>query len=318
MTNTFHRTIDVFRQEYGSHVPDEHSEFSADTVVQIGRHPENDLVLRDQRISRFHATLFHDGRNWHCAAFGANGILSGGLLQTHVRIQHGTTIQFAGDDGPRLIFETAQTSERETIRGSVTLLIDRMQDGSHDSLEQLWARCFATVVRLARQRLSTAAKRVSDEEDVAVEASDHLFQASSSGRLPELSDRESLWRLLITMTTNRAKNVLRHQLRQKRGGGQVRDDSFADVTELGITPAGPNVFDNLMSQQPTPDAIVAINEQMSDWLARLPDDEHQQVALRRMEGFSNGEIAEELGLPLRTVERRVSRIRQEWNSGSPS
>jgi RNA polymerase sigma factor (sigma-70 family) len=309
-------SLNIYRLAADRPIPCEHWEFNQQDVIQVGRHPGNDLVLSDKRVSRSHATLFHDGQSWHCAAFGANGIAVGGLQLPHVQIRHGLTVSLAGHEGPRLLFEMPGSDEDEQIRGSVTFLVEELREGSQEALEKLWARCFATVVRLARQRLGHASRRVVDEEDVAIGVFSSLFDSSSAGRLPELHDRESLWRLLITMTTNRAKNVIRDQRRAKRGGGLVRGDSIGDLTEFRLSTTGPSAFDNLLGHEPTPDAIIAINEQISEWLARLPDDEHRQIALRRMEGFTNDEIASLVEIPLRTVERRLHLIRAAWTDES--
>ena len=44
----------------------------------------------------------------------------------------------------------------------------------------------------------------------------------------------------------------------------------------------------------------------------LPDDQMRQIALLKMEGHGNGEVAEMLDLSLRTVERRLGLIRRLW------
>ena len=42
------------------------------------------------------------------------------------------------------------------------------------------------------------------------------------------------------------------------------------------------------------------------------DGRRRSIALRRLEGYENAEIARELGCALRTVERRLALIRQIW------
>ena len=57
-------------------------------------------------------------------------------------------------------------------------------------------------------------------------------------------------------------------------------------------------------------AIVA--EQLHNLLELLPDEELKQIAIARMEGQTNKEIAGRLGCKLRTIERRVAYIRVIW------
>jgi RNA polymerase sigma factor (sigma-70 family) len=312
MTANASGLLNIFHLESNTQVPSDHWEFPVNAVIQIGRQPDNDVVIRNMKVSRSHATVFHDGRNWHCSGFGSNGIMLGGIAQAHVVVKNGTTIQFASSSGPRLMFQVGNDDTEDQIRGSVTFLIDEMKDGSPDSQEKLWARCFATIVRVARQRLGSAPRRVSDEEDVAVGVFNNLFRAGSEGRLPKITDRESLWRLLISMTANSAKNAIRDERREKRGGGRVRGESIADLTHLNLSTDGPSALDNLIADQPTPDSIVAIDELIRQWLDRLPDDEHRKVALLRLEGYTNEEISNSTKISLRTVERRIKKIREVW------
>ena len=195
----------------------------------------------------------------------------------------------------------------------MTLLIDEMKQGNADSFEQLWARCFATIVKLARQRLGSARKRVEDEEDVASEVFQKLYFASISGKLPELTDRQSLWRLLLTITRNAALDSINRERRAKRGGGHVRGDSINGDEDDANSGNGPNGFDHFIGREPTPSSIASVNELVDQWLNRLPDEESRQVALLRLEGFTADEIAEQLRLPLRTAERRLQQIRALWS-----
>ena len=53
-------------------------------------------------------------------------------------------------------------------------------------------------------------------------------------------------------------------------------------------------------------------EQCRILLDALDDDSLRQVALCRMEGYNNDEIAEQLGCARRTVARRLELIRKTW------
>jgi DNA-directed RNA polymerase specialized sigma24 family protein len=47
-------------------------------------------------------------------------------------------------------------------------------------------------------------------------------------------------------------------------------------------------------------------------LAQLPDDELRQIALLKLEGYTNEEIAARTGDSLRSVARRLVLIRRTW------
>ena len=47
-------------------------------------------------------------------------------------------------------------------------------------------------------------------------------------------------------------------------------------------------------------------------LAALDDETLRRVALWKMEGYTNEEIADKLGVTCRSVERKLQRIRGKW------
>ena len=61
-----------------------------------------------------------------------------------------------------------------------------------------------------------------------------------------------------------------------------------------------------------PDAAALAAEQFGLLLNSLKDEQLRRIALAKMEGYGNEEIAESLGTSLRTVERRLATIRQTW------
>lgn len=287
--------------------------FAPGQTIQIGRHEDNDVVLKSSRVSRFHLTVFDDGVRWQCASFGSNGTHRDGRPVSQLELESGTVLEL-GPPGPMLRFELLGETEQDVVVGTITALIDDMKQGDAAAFEHLWARCFSTIVKLARQRLGSARKRVEDEDDVAAVVFQKLYFASVNGKLPELTDRQSLWRLLITMTRHAALDSISREQRAKRGGGHVRGDSIVEDPNLVIPNSGPSVFDNFISQFPTPASVVSLKELVDQWLERLPDDESRQIALLRLEGFGTDEIAVQLGLPLRTAERRLQQIRSAWTA----
>ena len=48
-------------------------------------------------------------------------------------------------------------------------------------------------------------------------------------------------------------------------------------------------------------------------LQALSEDSLREIAHLKMEGYTNGEIADKLAVTRRTVERKVERIRREWS-----
>ena len=192
------------------------------------------------------------------------------------------------------------------MAGSVTLWLGQLKEGDRAALRELWERYFTQMVSLARQKLRTAPRQASDEEDVAVSAFDSLWQGVQQGRFPRLEDRDDLWQVLMLITARKAINQRKHETRQKRGGGKVWHASGLTEETEGAW------FASLISQEPDPTLVAEMVEARESLLMRLQDDELRRVATWKLEGYSNAEIAKKLSCVERTVERRLRIIRQTW------
>ena len=194
--------------------------------------------------------------------------------------------------------------------GSVSGWIGHLKAGDPAAAQPLWERYFRRLVRLARTRLAPARLRAGDEEDVALSAFDSFFRGARAGRFPELADREGLWRLLVTLTARKAFDRVRDERRLKRGGGAVLDVSALTAESDGGQTAPE--FEWFVSQGPTPEAAALVADECRRLLELLGTDELRTVAVWKMEGYTNEEVAEKLQCAPSTVERKLQRIRARW------
>jgi DNA-directed RNA polymerase specialized sigma24 family protein len=190
--------------------------------------------------------------------------------------------------------------------GSVHELIEQLKAGNHTAAQPLWDRYYPRLVALARCRLTGAARRVADEEDVALSAFDSFCRGAEQGRFPRLDDEDGLWALLVLITVRKAADHAARQGRLKRGGGQVRGDSAIGSD----SESGPGGLDQFPADDPTPELAAQLAEEFEGLLGRLGDAALRSVAVWRLEGYSNAEIAERLGCSVVTVERRLRLIRK--------
>jgi len=65
---------------------------------------------------------------------------------------------------------------------------------------------------------------------------------------------------------------------------------------------------------PSPAEAAVLNEALERRLESLGNNELRQIALFRLEGFTNKEIADQLDCTERSVERKLERIRSKWTS----
>ena len=163
--------------------------------------------------------------------------------------------------------------------------------------KNIWDRYFEQLARIARSRLSGVPGQATDDEDVALSALNSFFNGARAGRFPDLQDRTGLWPLLLTITSRKAINQVKHQQAQKR---TKKAEQY--VPDLAL----------LISKAPTPEFAVEMAEQTQALLDRLEDQQLRNIAVMKLEGYTNAEIAAHMQIALRSVSRKLVRIRIEW------
>lgn len=183
--------------------------------------------------------------------------------------------------------------------GSVSRLLGGLRQGDEEAVRQLWCRYFQPLVFLARGRLSAQGCGGRDAEDVALEAfwslCTQVARPTANERFPNLHNRNQLWKVLACFTARRACDLARKEGRRRRLVG--------DEETLGA-----EGFEPFTSREPPPEFGAAV----ADLLECLPTEELRRVALARLEGWTNDEIALRLGRSLSTIERKLQVIRALW------
>lgn len=194
-------------------------------------------------------------------------------------------------------------------KDEITLWIDKLKEGDDQAMQVIWEQYFQKLITMARRRLAGANRRVSDEEDIALSAMNAFFQGASNGRFPKLDDRLDLWKLLVTITTRKSFDRMKHDRAAKRGGGQVHGES-AFVRRGDDDVSGG--IGMVMGSEPTPELAAMVAENCASLLDQLDDDLLREVARKKLEGFTNREIGEQLDVSHRAVERKLALIRSTW------
>jgi DNA-directed RNA polymerase specialized sigma24 family protein len=192
------------------------------------------------------------------------------------------------------------SSEEPT--GSISLCLEMLKRGDRSAAQHLWEAYFHRLVGLARSRLQAMPRRAADEEDVALSALNSLLVRAERGAFPELEDRDDLWQLLYVITVRKSVDLIRRERARYHGGGAV-----TCLTDLGG--AG---FDAVIGSEPTPEFAGQVADQCRHLLDILDNETLRRVALMKMEGYTNKEVAAALGVIEQTVERKLRRIRERW------
>jgi RNA polymerase sigma-70 factor, ECF subfamily len=187
--------------------------------------------------------------------------------------------------------------------GSVSRLLDRVQEGSDSAFADLVTRFLPRATRHARRRLGDVGRAV-DPEDVALSAFHSLWRCARKEPRTGLSDRHDLLRLLATITLHKVRRARRDHTRQRR-------DVRRTVRDGDAPPGGASLLDAAPGREPPPEWEPAFRDTLASWLAALRPSQQEVVRLR-LDGYEDKEIAGQLGCSLRTVERQLSEVRSAW------
>jgi len=179
---------------------------------------------------------------------------------------------------------------------SVTLWISAVRRGEDEATHRLWQRYFEQLLRQARRRMSNLPRTTYNEEDAALSTFDVLCAKLREGCYPNLSDRDELWQLMLTVLARKIGRRADYEHAEKRAilrtsGGYEQTVCMAEAPRSA-------------SQQ----AVLECQELLS----RLGDDNLERVALWKLEGYTNDEIADKLNRTRRTVQRMLELIRDTW------
>lgn len=204
-------------------------------------------------------------------------------------------------------------ANQEDDSASVTKWFRGVEAGDDESARMLWEYCIPRLIAYSRKRLPTRFRKALDEEDVALSSFRSVCERARDGDLGEIHDRFELLRLMTCVTQRKTINHLKSETRQKRGGGNVRSESEAELPEDSAS-RRTNLLDRFPSAAPDPAYLLEYEEAFRKLIDALEDPALETIALLRLEGYSVVEIAGKVGSAKRSVERRLNLIRRIWNS----
>jgi len=196
-----------------------------------------------------------------------------------------------------------------STNNSISQWIHNLKGRDAEAAQKLWDRYAERLLEQARKRLGSAPKRILDEEDIALSVFHSLCRGAEAGRFEDIKNRDDLWWLLLAITKQKAVDHVRRETALKRGGGRVHTETCLTHDLNGN---GEFTLDQLVSEEPTPEFLVSLEEQNELLLARLRDEKLRIIAVSRVEGYTVAEIANDLSISTRSVERKLQLIRSSW------
>ncbi|MCG8587329.1 MAG: ECF-type sigma factor [Pirellulales bacterium] len=192
---------------------------------------------------------------------------------------------------------------------SISQWIAGLKTGEAEAAQRLWRRYSERLIQLARRRLGNAPRRVADEEDVAQSVFFAICRGADAGRLNDVKDRDELWWLLLRVTQMKVADYVRRESAQKRGAGRVRLESDLGANQQQFSQFS---LDDLIGNDVTPEVTAVMEEEHDRLLSLLRDEPLRRIANARIEGYTVAEIADQLSVTTRTVERKLKLIRNRW------
>lgn len=187
---------------------------------------------------------------------------------------------------------------QETGPDEISLLLHEMRNGSEVAATKLWEFYLERLLSVSKRKLSNFNSGMADEEDVAVTAFHSFVKRIRRGDYSRVNNRDEAWKMLAVIAVRKSINLVRNANCKRRSNP---DHTAAENLEV--------CTDKTELQ---PDAIAMISESIEYLLGILDSDELREIAMLKVAGFTNLEIANRLGRSVATVERRLKLIRVTW------
>jgi RNA polymerase sigma factor (sigma-70 family) len=176
-------------------------------------------------------------------------------------------------------------------------LINLCRQGDNRAAQQLFDRYVERLHGLARRRISQRLSSRVDPEDIVQSVFRTFFGRLKEGQF-KIDDQDDLCRLLVRITVHKTlRQIAYHKANKRDPGAEVaqskdQQDQLIDV----------------LDREPTPEATAMFLDQLEHFFNRLRPQERQILEMR-LQGYSNEEIAQQLGIYDRKIRRALEHIR---------
>lgn len=176
--------------------------------------------------------------------------------------------------------------------------VEGLRRGDSTAAEHLFQFYAARLTSLARVRFSAKLGRRLDPEDVVQSAMGSFFKHARAGDFT-FEEIDDVWRLLASITLNKVRQKIEFHTAAKREIYREQHQQTGSITFLDAP---------IVTREPTPDAQLAVLEEIEMLVSGL-DDWQQRIVQLRLEGYGLEEIAQDVSRSERTVRRVMDKVK---------
>jgi len=186
-------------------------------------------------------------------------------------------------------------------RNSFERLINELSAGSETAAEQIVAKYGPSILRTIRRMLRKELRHQYDSADFAQDVWKSFFDSQITAKI---RTPEQLVSLLVAMARNKVIDIGRREAAAKHSpkrDNELRNTPRDDTKEIKSEPAP--------AKESTPSQYAIANETLRNLRDRQPEKLKQIVALR-LDGMTHREIADQLAVSDKTIQRNLDRLKQ--------
>ena len=176
-------------------------------------------------------------------------------------------------------------------------LVELWRQGSQEAARAIVDRYVDRLVTLARRRLSQRLASRVDPEDIVQSAFRSFFARAKEGRFV-FAEQDDLCKLLVRITLHKTlRQVAFHKAAKRDPSAETEQGEHHQERLLA-----------LLDGDPTPETEVAFLDQLEHFFSQLRPQERQILEMR-LQGHSNDDIAQKLGIYDRKIRRVIEHVR---------
>lgn len=171
---------------------------------------------------------------------------------------------------------------------------DEGEEGIAEDEEALVEQFQMRLLRLAHSRLPLRLRSRVDETDI-VQSVFRSFFRRNADQPYQFQERDDVWRLLATITLRKVGRAVRFHKQARRDVDREHAEEFTG---------------DLSNQQDASASALAIMVELLDAIFDQLSPKHQRILALRLESYSVDEIAQQVSVSSRTVERALALVRR--------